>query len=244
MKKLTFCVFSANDEPLEQERVKLCLNSLLSQDTDESCILFFDCSKPGKGFDTPDNPDLRIIQRRTENEKGWSRSVIRNEMALMVQTPIMCQICSDCAYSPNFARKLIEIMGDGNKLIMCRRRSSSEKQFAEIRKNGKVTPEMAKSIELYTPAACGECQCMMTSQFIGRGGYHQLIKNGRSTVGKFSETAAKDDTDLKNYVIKDRQYVNETHNIKAVWIHDELNIWMVHLFHEERENAKYWNNNR
>ncbi len=243
MKKLTFCLFSAQDTPEEQDRLTICLNSLLAQDTDESKVMFFDCSQPSNKFQVREHRDL-LVQYLPMEIQNLNASIIRNEMSLLVDTPIICHVCGDCAYSPAFARKVIQAIGDGNRLVMCRRRSSSQQQWEEIHKQMTVPIEIANQIELESSAVCGECQAMMTRQFIEIGGYFKLIENGKVLNAPFSITAHKEDTELSNFVHKKRQHQWEQHTIEPVWIHDDPDVWIVHLYHKERNSIKYWHTNR
>ena len=244
MKKLTFCAFSANDGTNIQEQTLLFINSLLKQDTDESCVLFFDCSTTESKFKLPEHPSLTVVHNPITDPYKWNRSIIRNEIALRADTPIICQVCADCCYSPNFASTLIKEMGDGNKCLCCRRRTTSQDQFKQILKDNSIVPQMAPKLSLDSQAPCGECQCMMREQFIELGGYYKLIRNNKCSPGVWNKTAGRDDTDLMWQIRKDRHYKNTQHTITEKWIEDISDVWIVHMWHPERQHSKKWNQER
>ena len=244
MKRITFCLFTTNDDKLEQGRLLVCLNSLLNQDTDESKIIFFDCTPKPNTFKLPKHEDLTVIHHPIKDFAKFNRSVIRNNMAVKVDTEFMCQTCADVCFSPNFASTLINKMGKEKKMLICHRRLLGEKDWDRIRKTENPIDEISKvwnkiRLNKYKYAnddyagAVGECQCMNTKHFIKIGGYYQLIENGVPTEGSWSATAAKDDTNLGNFY--------RYNNIKMGTIEKEPDVWLVHLWHGIRINARKWN---
>lgn len=251
MNELTFCSFAANDNPDEQTRIDLHLESLLLQDSKEYKVVFFDCSPPGQEFQVPTKIDrLKVVRRPMGKGHEWNRSVIRNEMSLLVDTPMICHICADCYYAPNFASCLIKHMnghpGDPkwDKILLCLRQCSTEKQWAEIKKNPKIIFDLANIIPYDGPAAYGECQCMWTKQFMEAGGFYSLIKNGKSTWGDWATTAGSDDSTLMSYVLKRNQYKDVQHNIDTIYVSEDKKTWLIHLYHPVREARVEWDAQR
>ncbi len=245
MKKLTFCLFSANDTEGEPERVFLSLQSLLVN-TENSCIIFTDCTQSGMTeLRTPNHPDLKVIRRPTSIKKDWNPSVIRNEMALLVDTPIVCHVCADCVYSPNFADSVIKSMGEGNRFICCKRKDTNREQMLEILRGGlPIAAKMADSLPIMHPSAYGECQGMMLEQFLSRGGYYGMIQNGGITKMDWDKTAGCEDANMMMYIRHQEEFANEKHTIQEVWINGP-NTWIIHLFHNGwRQNKVFFENNK
>lgn len=107
--KLTFVSFALNDDKQEEQRVRLWLNSLFSQDCDEFKILFWDMSARKKAFKLPKHPRLEVIRDELGGQEIFA-GCVRNTLSLQVETSLLCHCNADCYYSPNFAKVLIETL--------------------------------------------------------------------------------------------------------------------------------------
>ncbi len=245
MKKLTFCLYSANDLEDEQERVKLSLISLLSQNTDASCVVFMDCTFEGNRFQVPNHSDLKVIYRPTKPNKGFHAGMIRNEAALASDTEIICHVNADCFYSPSFAAKVIQYMGDGNRFICCHRLETNAEQWGLIKREGMPAVfQLKKDLACVHPSAFGECQGIIREQFMAAGGYYRLIKNGIQQPGTWDHTAQCEDANMMQYIRRTDVYQNVRHSIRETWIDRDPEAWIVHLYHPTRPFKTFYENNK
>lgn len=232
-KQITFLAFSKNDIGGERKRVNLFIESICSQDTDQWKMIFWDASSLDKQFNIPSHKNIKIICSSIVKSYNWCPSTIRNTLALMVDTEILCHINADCIYASNFASTLIENC-KSKTLILCKRIDQDKKQIINTLQDGFDILEKAKEPK---SSPMGECQCMMTQDFINMGGYYGLIKNGKSTYPIDIQQSIQEDTWLYRYAQgyiywpydKDRK---DKKNFDIIQIFGKTKI--LHLWHSIR----------
>lgn len=222
MKKITFLLYSRNDEKNEQKRVRLSIESLLAQHPQQHKILFYDLS-PGTPFDLPQSNILTVKHIPTKDEDIAVPHYYRNLMTLEVDTPILCHTNADCIFSRGFAEVLVNNVKE-KTAVFCRRHMANVEQTDKIMKGDLQNAyEIQKKVELLdNKSASGECQCMLTDEFINAyGGYYHFIKDGKVERG---HNLYREDT---HFLL----WVRNTPGINKKWV---STCWVMHLRHPRR----------
>ncbi len=235
--KLTFLIFSRNDNPDEQFRVSLSLESLIDQDCKEPYkILFYDLSDKGKEFVVPQSPKLNVVYFPIPFGRDFYPSFVRNNQAIAADTPLVCFTNADCIYARNFATCVIEALNRGeHKLVMCERRNARKEEMGPLVSLNACREFLKKCTVTGGSHACGECQGVHRKIFISLGGYHGLIKAGGKEVHRgdwFSQGWGED------------SYLADSNSLgfQHEWISEKTRL--LHLHHYQRDNAIFRNKER
>lgn len=241
MCKISFIAFSANDNPDEEKRVGLFIESLLSQSEQDWELLFMDMSDDDKKFNIPKDERICSFTPNIARSGNWWNPVFfRNYGVDVAKGDLVCHTNSDCIFAPNFAEVLL-VIGGRDRLLTCQRRNTSEKQFRNIKTLQEVQ-QLVTQLDLHGQGCCGDCQCMDRKQFLEIGGFYGLIQDGVVACRHEDKFKYREDSWLQYKVNKQNwgeyPFSKETHNIREIWITDKT--WIVHLWHPERENIKKW----
>lgn len=217
--KLTFILFGANDNQLEQKRVDLSIKSLLAQNYKDYKIWFMDCSLK-KPFELPENERLKIIYNPVDtNSKEFLPSYYRNIGAFENDSLYIANVNSDCVYSNNVVQLVVKNLDKSRKnIVHCKRQETNAKQFAKINTLGDIK-KIQPGLRYNNPDCCGDLQCIRREWFLSFGGYYGLIKKDKVNKPIF-EQARREDTWLQNSKAQ-----------KEIWITDKA--YIVHLWHSK-----------
>ncbi|RLD09145.1 MAG: hypothetical protein DRI44_09120 [Chlamydiae bacterium] len=232
MAKIDLIAFAALDEPLEQKRISLFLDSIFNQTNKNFLLYFLDCGD--ESFKIRRFPSNFVYIRLNEHLQGkdWAPSYIRNLGSLMGNSPFLCHLNSDNVYAPNFVETIVKNL-DENVLVLCQRKNTSFEQFIKI-STIEDAYQLAPSLQWHTKACCGDCQALSRELFIKIGGYYGLIENGKCIFPSLRQYY-KEDTWLS-------KLFNREPHLKEIWVTGQT--YMVHLFHAEREKIKSWHRRR
>lgn len=220
--KLTFLAFGLNDNAYEPHRVRLFIESILKQ-TVPSKLILWDCSAEGNQFSIPVDDRITVIKTPISN-KEINPAFIRNQLALMADTQLICHTNTDCYFAPNFAEVIIAKCKEPGHLIMCRHQKLPKEESKAVLE-GRTHITAYKKDKLESQSPCGECQALYRERFIEYGGY-----GGKNETGIVNRKVVKvghgfkEDTYLKN---------NKSMNPRQVWIEKDTHLY--HLWHPTRK---------
>jgi hypothetical protein len=241
--KIAFLCYSINDNPLEQKRMTLFLQSLLNQHYDNYEVILLDCSAIKNRFKTPTHQRLQVEYYKP---KIWHPAFFRNYLALKTKADILIHVNADDIYSPlmcNFAAE--RIIANPNLLLHCRRRDTSKKQFQQI-----ATLEDAYKIALKVKprrGCCGDFQAITREMFMKIGGYRKLIVDNKIANRKITmQNAYQEDSWLHLCAAKNLfglEIENYTSLTKERRLNPKEKFWILHLWHPKRSGKSKWDEN-
>lgn len=239
MSRIAFLAFSINDNPDEQRRCSLFVDSILNQNHDNYYLLFVDCSVNEKKFTIPISNRIQVVYRPIDKH-GWHPANLRNQCALMASCDIIAHVNADNIYSANVATTIDQLLTNNHNLLLtCKRVNTTAQQFAAIKSINDAIYIAQSGKQLTIP---GDLQAMWRNTFIDIGGYWGGICNGQLQELELGY-ACREDTMLQNYVIRTRQYAVLKHSLEIEYL-NKLGGWIVHLHHKERENIRQWHKKR